>query len=217
MNQLTKVFEGKSVRILGDEETPLFVLADVCKVLEIRNVSAVKKRIPEEHVRSINVLDRLGRNQQKCSLVNRYGLLDVVANSKKKSVEFKTDFLKVMGIEPQKVICKRRSEEEFLAALETAVQKLPISILKQKAVSKYNVDAYIPEINLVIEYDENDHKNYCRFLETKREKEIQRLLGCEVVRISDREPHMENISVVIGKIFEEFNRRDSIEPTYESI
>lgn len=217
MKQINKDFGDKVVRIIETTEDQYFVLADVCKVLEINHTAAVKKRIPERMVAMVPVVDRLGRNQQKCSAVNEDGLLEAVANSKKKSIDFKSEFLTALNINPQKVICKRRSEEEFISTLEIVVKQLPITLLKQKHVSKYNVDIFIPEINLVIEYDEDNHRNYCKLTERKREKEIRWLLDCELIRISDRETHLENVSIVLGKIFEIFNRRDSLESTYKSI
>ncbi len=47
MNQLTKVFEGNEVRVAGTPEQPMFVLADVCKVLDLNNDSQVKARLEE--------------------------------------------------------------------------------------------------------------------------------------------------------------------------
>lgn len=44
MNQLDKTFEGDNFRIVGFEANPLFVLTDVCKVLEIGNTRQVKTR-----------------------------------------------------------------------------------------------------------------------------------------------------------------------------
>ncbi|KDN58482.1 BRO family protein [Exiguobacterium sp. AB2] len=82
MNQLTKVFEGQSVRILGDKETPLFVLADVCKVLEIGNPSDVKKRL-EGGVVSIEVILDVMDREQQVTAINEDGLYDVILDSRK--------------------------------------------------------------------------------------------------------------------------------------
>lgn len=81
MNQLTKVFEGNEVRVVGTAEQPLFVLADVCKVLEISNVSDVKKRL-SEGVDSIYTLQTAGGKQQ-VTVINEDGLYDVILDSRK--------------------------------------------------------------------------------------------------------------------------------------
>lgn len=82
MNQLTKVFEGQSVRILGDEETPLFVLADVCKVLEIANPRQVKTRLEDGVISNDVILDSMNRPQE-VTVVNEDGLYDVILDSRK--------------------------------------------------------------------------------------------------------------------------------------
>lgn len=81
MNQLTKVFEGNEVRVVGTPEQPLFVLADVCKVLDISNVSDVKKRL-SEGVDSIYTLQTAG-GKQHVIVINEDGLYDVILDSRK--------------------------------------------------------------------------------------------------------------------------------------
>lgn len=82
MNQLTKVFEGQEVRVVGTPEQPLFVLADVCKVLDIGNPSDVKRRL-EDGVDSIEVIsDSVGRSRNTV-VINEDGLYDVILDSRK--------------------------------------------------------------------------------------------------------------------------------------
>lgn len=82
MNQLTDIFEGNEVRVVGTPEQPLFVLADVCKVLDIRNPSDVKRRL-DEGVHSIEVIsDSVGRNRNTV-VINEEGLYDVILDSRK--------------------------------------------------------------------------------------------------------------------------------------
>lgn len=82
MNQLTKVFEGQSVRILGDEETPLFVLADVCKVLDLSTPARVKERLTDGVSSTHTILDSLNRPQE-VTVINEDGLYDVILDSRK--------------------------------------------------------------------------------------------------------------------------------------
>ena len=81
MNQLTKVFEGQSVRIVGTEKTPLFVLSDVCEVLEIGHAATVKKRLHKDVV-SNHTLETTGGPQQ-VTVINEDGLYDVIFDSRK--------------------------------------------------------------------------------------------------------------------------------------
>lgn len=73
MNQLTKVFEGYQVRVVGTPDQPLFVLTDVCKVLNLSNPSEVAKRVREKY-RSKNNLGRQGQ----AVTVNEAGLYQVI-------------------------------------------------------------------------------------------------------------------------------------------
>lgn len=81
MNQLTKTFEGHNVRIVGTKENPLFVLSDVCDVLEIGNARQVKTRL-EKDVISTDTLQTTGGPQQ-VTVINEDGLYDVILDSRK--------------------------------------------------------------------------------------------------------------------------------------
>ena len=54
-------------------------------------------------------------------------------------------------------------------------------ILKEYKVLNYRVDWYIPELNIVIEFDEEHHKNQIKE-DRKREHEIKNHLGCIFLR-----------------------------------
>ncbi|TLD81317.1 BRO-N domain-containing protein [Helicobacter trogontum] len=66
-----QVFNHKDlgqVRVIGDNENPLFCLRDICEVLEIGNVSDVKNAINREFEGGVDLIypiqDSLGRTQQ---------------------------------------------------------------------------------------------------------------------------------------------------------
>ena len=82
MNQLTKTFEGHHVRIVGTKENPLFVLTDVCKVLEIGNARQVKTRLEDGVISNDIILDSLNRKQE-VTVINEDGLYDVILDSRK--------------------------------------------------------------------------------------------------------------------------------------
>ncbi|KTR27931.1 antirepressor [Exiguobacterium indicum] len=81
MNQLTKIFEGNQVRVVGTPEQPQFVLADVCKVLDLTNPGVVKNRL-SEGVSSTYTLQTAGGKQQ-VTVINEDGLYDVILDSRK--------------------------------------------------------------------------------------------------------------------------------------
>lgn len=81
MNQLTKVFEGHQVRVGGTQEQPMFVLLDVCKVLDLNNASQVKARL-EEGVIS-NEVFQTATGAKKLTVIDEDGLYDVILDSRK--------------------------------------------------------------------------------------------------------------------------------------
>ena len=78
MNQLTKIFEGKQLRILEQNGEPWFVAKDVCDILDIKNPTDALKRLDEDERSRFN----LGR-QGEVNVVNEYGLYNLVLGSRK--------------------------------------------------------------------------------------------------------------------------------------
>ncbi|PIC72493.1 phage antirepressor KilAC domain-containing protein [Sporosarcina sp. P17b] len=80
MNQLTKLFDGQELRIIENEEGPLFLLNDVCGILNLAP-RVVKQRLLED-VCATYPLETAGGTQQ-ATFVNEDGLYDVVLESRK--------------------------------------------------------------------------------------------------------------------------------------
>lgn len=59
MNQLTKVFKGSEIRMIGNNTAPLFVASDVAKALGYK----------EPHIRQSVVTTRVGRNIPSLQMV----------------------------------------------------------------------------------------------------------------------------------------------------
>ena len=86
MNDL-KIFENKEfgeVRTAVVDDKPMFCLADVCKALEIGNVSQMKTRLKEDGVITNEVIDSLGR-KQTAIFVNESNLYKVIFQRQEKS------------------------------------------------------------------------------------------------------------------------------------
>lgn len=74
------------VRVAGTSEQPLFCLADVCRVLEIKNVSDCKSRLKQDGVVLTEVIDSLGRTQD-AAFINEQNLYKVIMRSDKPQAE----------------------------------------------------------------------------------------------------------------------------------
>ena len=90
-----KIFEKEEfgkIRTAGTCEEPLFCLADVCRVLEIGNVSDVKNRLKQDGVVLIEVTDALGR-LQNTYFVKEQNLYRVIMRSDKPNAEAFQDWV----------------------------------------------------------------------------------------------------------------------------
>ncbi|MGG3890328.1 hypothetical protein [Metabacillus fastidiosus] len=97
-----------------------------------------------------------------------------------------------------KVRMKRKEIETFPIIISSLSGIVDIKM--QYSILSYNIDLYIPSLNLAIECDEYAHKTYSFEQQEKREEKIRNVLNCEFIRYN---PHDEffNIGDVINKIF----------------
>ena len=94
-----------------------------------------------------------------------------------------------------------RKEVTFINKLETALIPFKLKGIKQFRILNYRIDYYISNLNIAIEYDENNHKNYSYKAHEGRQKEIEKELGCRFIRVSDKNSDEYNIGLVIKEIF----------------
>ena len=83
-----KIFESNQfgqIRTAGTSENPLFCLADICKVLELKT-NDVKNRLRKDGMDSIGVIDSMGR-KQVAMFINEQNLYRVIMRSDKPQAE----------------------------------------------------------------------------------------------------------------------------------
>lgn len=93
---------------------------------------------------------------------------------------------------------QRNLELVFKELLEHALQEFEISFEHQYQIGKYRVDFFIPEYNLAIEYDESYHELKIKE-DSEREKEINKILGCDFVRCGYKDSNIKNIIKILKK------------------
>ena len=94
MNEL-QIFNNEEfglVRTITKDNEPMFCLTDVCKALEINNVSQLKTRLKDDGVITNEVIDNLGR-KQTATFINESNLYKVIFQSRKPSAERFTDWV----------------------------------------------------------------------------------------------------------------------------
>lgn len=127
MNEL-QIFNNEefgSVRTITKDNEPMFCLADVCKALEIINITNVKNRLKEDGVHTAEVIDSLGR-KQNATFINEANLYKVIFQSRKESAEKFTDWVTsevLPSIRKYGSYCLPRTYKEALAQLLIEVDK----------------------------------------------------------------------------------------------
>ncbi len=84
--------EFGEIRTIAKDDEPMFCLADVCKALELEQVSRVKARLKTDGVTTSKVTDRLGR-EQEATFINESNLYKTIFQSRKESAERFTDWV----------------------------------------------------------------------------------------------------------------------------
>lgn len=81
-NLQTWNYENSEIRTVEKDGEPWWVLADVCKVLELTSPHKVADRLENDERNKIPVTDSLGRNQNT-TIINESGLYAVILRSDK--------------------------------------------------------------------------------------------------------------------------------------
>lgn len=81
MNQVTKIFDGNSIRMIGDSTIPLFVASDVAKALGYKEPHKAVNRHCKGEGMFHPVIDNLGRSQET-RVIREPDVYRLVTNSK---------------------------------------------------------------------------------------------------------------------------------------
>lgn len=84
--------EFGEIRTITKDDELMFCLADVCKALELEQVSRVKARLKTDGVTTSKVTDRLGR-EQEATFINESNLYKTIFQSRKESAERFTEWV----------------------------------------------------------------------------------------------------------------------------
>lgn len=207
-----KVFESSEfgkVRMVIIEDEPWFVGKDVADILGYYNSrDALIKHVDSEDKMITQISDLQEKSLDhmkgsKITIINRRGVSSLIFKSKKLSMDKK---IYLAGIFDIPVSYFSRKEIEFKDELVDFFKSMGLSIESQYGVGRYRVDFYIPYLNLVIEYDEKEHRLYDLNLEKKREEFILNKLNCKMLRLSDRNSNAYNLGLITKELF--INKQD---------
>ena len=114
MNEL-QIFNSEEfgeIRTITKDDEPMFCLSDVCKALELEQVSRVKARLKTDGVTTSKVIDRLGR-EQEATFINESNLYKTIFQSRKESAERFTEWV------TSEVLPSIRKNGGYIAGQET--------------------------------------------------------------------------------------------------
>ena len=197
--QVFKNEEFGEIRTLEIDGEPYFVGKDVASVLGYaKPLNAISKHVDEDD-KTLNEIDTT-KGKQKMIIINENGLYNLLAKSQTVSIAYKTKLKKwlvSLGLIQDELLLTERKEIKFLDKLQEALKPFDLEGIKQYKVLNYKIDFYIPKLNIAIEYDENEHKDYSYKQQQGRQKEIENSLGCDFIRISDKQNDEYNIGLVL--------------------
>jgi prophage antirepressor-like protein len=79
-------FESQNIRVVNIDDEPNFVLADICRALDLTNPSKVASQLPDALTKSYPIVDSLGRTQS-ATIVSEPGLYRVIMRSNSPKAE----------------------------------------------------------------------------------------------------------------------------------
>lgn len=201
-NNLMK-FEGEEVEVFEWNGKILFNPKHVAKCLDIKNVNDNITKMNEKQVIKLKNSDVYDMHIRKLNnagenFLTESGVYKLVQNCHS-SIETKQKLLEALNL--NNVYIDERKEISFVEMLEKVLCPFSIKGIKQFKVLNYRIDYYIPDLDIAIEYDENNHRNYSYRAHEGRQKEIEKELGCRFIRVSDKNSNEYNIGLVIKEIF----------------
>lgn len=196
---------------------PWFVGNDVASILNYqRPRDAVRLNVDDDDkmlVKLSDIQEGLPDHIKgsKMTIINKRGLSNLICKSEKLSKKDKDYFINIFDV---KNSFYSRKEIEFKDELFDFFKSIGLNAIHQYTVGKYRVDFYIPYLNLVIEYDENEHSNYDINNEKARETFIVNALKCKIIRISDKNSNAYNLGLITKELF--INKQDfKVKPCYK--
>jgi very-short-patch-repair endonuclease len=188
----------------------------------------IANRLGKEHNKVLKVLDKIVQdliNKEKLGFLfkeNKYKTenqireykeylltlegFEVYINSIRPTIEQAKGIKKIYEMFGKKYKVKiiyypTRFEISFKNLLFEFFEELGITVFHQYRVDKYKLDFYIPKFNLVIEYDEEQHRNM-KYEDELREDFIKEKLGsdCNIIRLDYRNSDIKNVAKVLKLI-----------------
>ena len=188
------------VRVVTIKDELWFVAKDICDILGTKTKD-LKTVLKGKGISNLKIQTNGGFQTMSC--INKIGLHVLLSKTRKINLNTKQElYFALTGMNLEEYISISCIEAEFINRLSKALIAFNIKGIKQYSVlnNKYRIDYYIPSLNIAIEYDENNHKNYTYEEHEGRQAEIEKKLGCVFIRVNDSKSDSYNIGFVIKEL-----------------
>ena len=141
-----QVFQNKefgSIRTVQLNNEPYFCMADICKALDISNISQAKNRLREDGVITNEVIDSLGRKQQ-ANFINESNMYKLIFQSRKESAERFTDWV------TSEVLPAIRQTGQY--QMQNLSDEMKAILMHDEKIVKMDKRIFNLESNMVIDY-----------------------------------------------------------------
>ena len=165
------------------------------KVLETLNLDN------KNHI-TLTTYKDIQERTQPCYELDSQGLKFLIDTTKTKDRIPLIDIYNKISNSKELYIYKEKKEYKFIGALMDSLKGIGIekSIPEYYCCSKYRIDLYLPELNIAIEYDENNHRGYSYEQQERRQIEIEENLKCKFIRVNSEDGLFYNIGYCIKEI-----------------
>lgn len=173
------------IRVIRIPEKPWFRGKDIAEALGYLNSrDAISNHVEDDDkMRLEDVLKyeqpkKITRNLLNSIFINKNGLKSLLIKSRKKNAIALAKFFGI-DVSMSKIPCK---ESQILSSLCRFLDNQKINYECQYKCGNYYCDLYIPNLNLVIEIDENEHTDRDEIKEKDRETYISEKIKCKFIR-----------------------------------
>lgn len=175
-----------------------YIAKDIAKMLgytETRNMV----RLIDENYTALKIVPTIS-GPQTLSHLSLAGVMQAINKARKLSSSEKEKLINQFTNKTV-VYVGGSKEAEFLVKLERQLLVFGIGHFKrQYNVNGKKIDLYLPQVNVAIEYDENDHAGYSHENQELRQEMIENSLNCRFIRVSDKHDDETNCAIVLKEL-----------------
>lgn len=196
MNTKIIKIDNFKIRYVEIENNKWFVAKDICKILNLNNVTNTLKNIEKNH-KKYHIIDTCG-GRQNMSIIILDGIKKILQSCR--SIN-KDKIISILNIELNIIYdCK---ESSYLRIISSSFKRF--SQIFQHQIGLYKIDLYFPEYKLAIEVDEFGHGDRCPIYEQNRQEYLEKYLKCKFIRFNPDETNFnigDVIFIIMNEIFE---------------